>query len=403
MKRKSLFRNVIISAATLILISAIIYSCKKSTRIMNPDSDRNAFFTEIKATTPLAFEADAYQVRLAFKDENGKGAIPSVFELNLPGGKKFGVTITSKTKGFGDVDIYSGTVSDNLAKGAASKMLNFTLIDDQQHESIFADFGVDNVNYILSTKEGNIFRLSALKPIKMDENDDMPMLRNGKMAAPELAVAAGEQCNGVYIIDLFVGYSTAAVSSIGSANLTAYANDMVASVNNGLTNSEVDNVRLRLVGTGITSNNPGVVTSVLRDGPNWFASGLSSSGADLLCVVQEPTNAPGSALGWGNKPGWVAVAAVNRTTVYRHEVGHNAGSGHCDNGITPYAAGYDNGHWKTHMCGNKVNYYSNPDVLDDQGTPIGNPNTANNARLWRERAAAMSGRVVHVKPFTNCR
>lgn len=402
MKRKSLFRNVIVSGVTLILISAIIYSCKKSTRIMNPNADSNTFFTAVKATTPLAFEAGAYEVQLAFKDDKGKGAIPSVFELNMPDGKNFGVKITSKTKGFGDVDIYSGTVMDNLAKGPASRMLNFTLIDDQQHESIFADFGINNVDYILSRKEGNVFRLSVLKPTKMDENDDMPASENEKAAASKLAVAGGEQCNGVYIIDLFVGYSTAAVSSIGSANLTAYANNMVTSVNNGLANSLVDNVRLRLVGTGITSNNPGVVTSVLHDGPTWFASGLSSSGADLLCVVQQPTHAPGSALGWGSKPGWVAVAGANMTSVYRHEVGHNAGSGHCDKGITPYAAGYDNGHWKTHMCGNKVNYYSNPDVQDDQGNPIGDPNTANNARLWRERAAIMSGRVAHVKPFTDC-
>ncbi|NML40100.1 hypothetical protein HHL17_23065 [Chitinophaga sp. G-6-1-13] len=403
MKRKTLFKNAVISAAALITVSAVIYSCKKNVQNENPGLAGASFFTEMKSVTPTAMEISAHQVELGFKrDKSSNGAIPTAFELNMPGGKNYQVAVTSKSKGFGGVDIYVGTVKDDLAKGPASKMRNFTLVDDPKNNAVFADFSIDKVNYTLSKKEDNTFRLSAIKPVEKNEKDAIPASRSAKQAATELAVAAGEQCNGIYIIDLFVGYSNQAVASIGAGNLIAYANDMVASVNNGLANSQVDNVRVRLVGTGTNPNNPGVVPQALDDGPTWFASGLASTGADLLCLVQQPTNAPGSAGGYGNMPGWVAVAGANWTTVYRHEIGHNLGSNHCEPGIRPYAAGYDNGHWATHMCNNSVNYYSNPDVLDDQGHPLGNANTANNARLWRERAAEMSGRVAHILPFTDC-
>lgn len=402
MKKKSLFRNGIISVVTLLMMSAVIYSCQKNTPVESASLEGGTFFSVLKAVTPSDKETGAYQVELAFRDKNGNGAIPSAFELNMPGEKNYHVTISSKTKGFGDVDVYTGTVKDGLAKGPASEMLNFTLVDDPRNKTVFADFEIDNIHYLLSKKEGNTFRLSALKPPLMVENDAVATSGPGKSAVAELAVAEGEQCNGVYIIDLFVGFSDAAVASTGAANINAYANDMVATVNNGLANSLVNNVRLRLVGVGTNSINQGVVTGVLQDGQTWYASELARTGADLLSLVQEPTNAPGSAAGWGYMPGWVTVSGANWTTVYRHEAGHNAGSNHCTPGIRPYAAGYDNGHWRTHMCGNSVNYYSNPDVRDDRGNPIGDANTANNARLWRERAAEMSGRVAHTIPFANC-
>ena len=50
------------------------------------------------------------------------------------------------------------------------------------------------------------------------------------------------------------------------------------------------------------------------------------------------------------------------------------------------------------MCGNSVNLYSNPDILDSMGQPMGDPETANMARVWRERARDIAGHRQPVIP-----
>ena len=65
-------------------------------------------------------------------------------------------------------------------------------------------------------------------------------------------------------------------------DIDAHAALLVESVNTGFANSLVNDVVLRLVGTGTTPNNPGVVTSVLSDAWDWFETEIEDKGADLV-------------------------------------------------------------------------------------------------------------------------
>ncbi len=203
--------------------------------------------------------------------------------------------------------------------------------------------------------------------------------------------------NGNYVIDVFMGYSTSAAAVAGDIN--AHALSMIETVNMGLSNSLVTTTYLRLVGTGTTPNNPGIITSVLNDCYVWFASEIEFYAPDLIGVFQTSTGAPGEALGWAGIGGYSSVNDVNPMypTVFRHEVGHNAGGGHCPggNGLFPYAHGYDNGNWTTHLCGNGENFYSNPNVNDDLGNPIGDAATADMARVWEERSPIICKKGLH--------
>ena len=51
------------------------------------------------------------------------------------------------------------------------------------------------------------------------------------------------------------------------------------------------------------------------------------------------------------------------------------------------------------MCGNNINFYSTPLVNDAMGVPIGDAATADNGRVWKERAPIVSARQKHTILF----
>lgn len=220
--------------------------------------------------------------------------------------------------------------------------------------------------------------------------------------APGARDACNNACDetdadGRFVIDVFAGYSESAAALAGDLEAHALAN--IETVNMGLANSLVDTVYLRLVGTGTTPNNPGVITSVLDDAWTWFAAQNEELAPDLIAVFQTPTEDPGSAGGWGGVPGRTTVNGVEWPTVFRHEAGHNAGGNHCYPDNENFRNGFDNGHWRTHLCGNDVNFYSNPWVNDDQGQPIGDTAQADMARQWTETAWTMANYNMHRVPY----
>lgn len=242
-------------------------------------------------------------------------------------------------------------------------------------------------------------------PPKLDEIYHPKAARNNKAAKTANPTAAplilGEKdASGRYVIDVFIGFSTAAASSqYVRNNLEATAQSYIEQVNSALKNSKVDNVYLRLVGTGTSPNNPGVITSVLDDVNTWFAADIERTAPDLVGMVQMPTNAQGSAGGWAGVGGDTHVIGAPWPFAYRHEVGHNVGGVHCPDG-SGYHFGHTLGQGRgTIQCGNDLAYYSSPLIKDEQGNVLGNAHNSDMARKWRERAAQMSANRIHKIPF----
>lgn len=232
--------------------------------------------------------------------------------------------------------------------------------------------------------------------IQAPENDYMqPDTEAGPEPAALQERAADTDASGVNVIDLLAGFSQSAADRVKDP--TAYALAQVESVNLRLRNSQIANARLRLVGIQVIDEN--FPTNSGKGGTlgrvkTLFADGMKQYGADLVAAF---SNAPSgnSAAGWGVKPGRFSVQQVRYPGSFRHEAAHNVGGSHCNRGENSYKFGWG----KTALCGNEVPYYSTPLLNDENGRPLGHSAKADMARLWRERAAAMSSYAKAVVPI----
>ncbi|WP_339483636.1 MULTISPECIES: hypothetical protein [unclassified Pseudomonas] len=187
-------------------------------------------------------------------------------------------------------------------------------------------------------------------------------------------------------IDMLVAYSADALNRINTDPI-AYAFAQLETANLGLRNSRVEDLSLRLAAVNIFDVN----YQVTEDGLALWQVMLASYRALYRTDLSATYSVGGNAGGWGYRSGYTSVNAWNSPAAFRHEVGHNAGGTHCNNNPSNYNFGYSNGKSSTYLCGNKVPYYSTPAVKDTHGLPLGNAQTADMARVWRENAARMSG------------
>lgn len=188
-------------------------------------------------------------------------------------------------------------------------------------------------------------------------------------------------------IDALVLFSSKALEVL-NADPVAFALAQLETANLGLRNSQVAGGHLRLAGVRVTETDHAV------DGPGIEAA------RDLLEPLRPEyrhdinvgyfAQAHYAGLAW--VPGSTNINAIQYPMAVRHEVAHNVGGRHCypDAGDN-YKHGFNAGEGlTTNLCGNQLPYYSNPDVRVD-GKPIGNAQTANMARLWREQVGRLSG------------
>lgn len=213
-------------------------------------------------------------------------------------------------------------------------------------------------------------------------------------------INVGEKDNsGRYVIDVLIAYSQEAADDVG--NIQTEAEMYVESVNTALLNSNIISVYLRLVGVSVGGQNPGVLTSVLRDGKEWFKDDIERLAPDLIGFIQRWNGAPGSAIGWGGVGGDTLVMGAAWPGAYRHEVGHNIGGIHCkEAGDSGYHYGFSPRQGLgTTQCGNNMAYYSTPLVIHPVEGALGTTHSQDMARVWRENAAKHSGRRIHKVPF----
>ncbi|WP_137806657.1 M12 family metallo-peptidase [Pseudomonas sp. G(2018)] len=192
------------------------------------------------------------------------------------------------------------------------------------------------------------------------------------------------------IIDVLIGYSQAALNAVGG-DATANALAQVETVNLAFRNSLVSDISMRLVGTQIVETDYPMTSGTLSELPSILAAGISSFEPDVFYGIFLYKGEPGA--GWGYVPGRSAIGNQYSATTFAHELGHNAGSDHCNtNSVSNYRFGYYNGKSGSLLCGgNRQVYYSTPNVKDEFGLPRGNAVTADTARVWRENAQRLSG------------
>lgn len=205
---------------------------------------------------------------------------------------------------------------------------------------------------------------------------------------------------GVAIVDLLAGFSKAAADRVGDPR--AYALGQVESVNLTLRNSNVTTARLRLAGIQVIDTDHPITTGkdgTLQKVPTLFADGMKRYSPDLVAGFFNGGTGGGTAEGWGFVPGRYSIQHVRSPKAFRHEIAHNVGGSHCNSGQNSYKFGYNNGKSRSALCGNSSDYYSTPLLTDAHGLPRGNAQTADMARLWRERAPAMSAHAKTVIPL----
>lgn len=193
-----------------------------------------------------------------------------------------------------------------------------------------------------------------------------------------------------FVVDVLMGYSKAGVIRAGGdAHADALAK--IELVNMMLRNSLVDNVSLRLVGIQIVEDDYPISTETLGKLRTIFAEGMAKFGPDVT-YGNFAYIVPGGPMGLGWRPGGSAIGVSNGAYIFAHEIGHNAGSNHCNvNGVNNYRFGYFNGKSRSILChGPNSIYYSTPAVIDQYGLPLGNAVTADTARVWRENAVRLS-------------
>jgi len=209
-----------------------------------------------------------------------------------------------------------------------------------------------------------------------------------------------QDADGKYVVDMFFSYSLEAELFIG--DVVAHSISQAETVNVGLANSEVTNTYLRVIDVAVGDNFLGVVSSALSSNLDFYREQMEAIGADMIADYQANKPDVSNAGGWGFVPGRTSVNGIGAPNAFRHEWGHNSGSNHCTPGVLPYSSGFDNGNGnnKTHLCGNNINFFSNPRINDGGGVPIGDAASADNARaIMEERGRVMASYRTHLIPF----
>lgn len=191
-----------------------------------------------------------------------------------------------------------------------------------------------------------------------------------------------------HFIDLLVAYNVGALREI-NADPIAYALVQIETVNLGLRNSLVSNLSLRLVAVNVFDVSYDTSSGGLHSWKSKLDDYRTLYHADVSAAFTSDTEhgVAGMAFVFGD-------TSVNWSLgfgAFRHEIGHNAGGGHCNDNPASYHFGYDNGKSSTYLCGNGSPYYSTPAVRDAHGLPLGNAQTADMARVWRENTVRMTG------------
>ncbi|WP_433769965.1 M12 family metallo-peptidase [Pseudomonas putida] len=181
--------------------------------------------------------------------------------------------------------------------------------------------------------------VSSFIPLSIAESDIEDAVPNPdeKVATASVKSAVTES----YVVDLFMGYSKSGVDRAGGDAMR----DALAKVeflNLALRNSLVPNVSFKLVGIQIVEPDYQVTDETLNRLPTIFSEGIASTDPDMF-YGNFGSFSPGGPAGLAWMPGRYGIAISHDFYVFAHEMGHSAGSHHCNDGTNNYRFGYFNG------------------------------------------------------------
>ncbi|KIG13428.1 Endo-1,4-beta-xylanase A precursor [Enhygromyxa salina] len=235
--------------------------------------------------------------------------------------------------------------------------------------------------------------------------------------------------DGVVMIDALFVLTEAAVDEIAGQGQTPeqFLDWRIDDLNAALARSLVDSSTVRSLGYHVLSEDdymrtgawPGPTDFNINAALGWLSTYRAAYGADKILMIASTAESQSPAA-WGGgavSSYWVEFLPIN------HEFGHCMGGGHCNEGDPDSynfgfpLAGYDEDGWPypsglsggTMMCGNNVNFFSNPEVTlslaeieayVDEGImqaqdyaaalgpggslQLGHPIYANMAQTWRD-------------------
>lgn len=309
-------------------------------------------------------------------------------------------------------ELYANLIAPAVFERSSSKVIDGYTVEsgklrmlDKSEGSLVTVRSVDGSLTALINKPGQIGSLhvdskgvSRFIPeseVSADIEDAVPNPNEQVATAPVGSTQAEH-----FVVDVLMGYSKAGVIRAGGdAHADALAK--IELVNMMLRNSLVDNVSLRLVGIEVVEDDYPISSETLRKLRTIFAEGMARFQPDVT-YGNFAYIVPGGPVGVGWMPGGSAIGVSSSASTFAHEIGHNAGSNHCNvNGVNNYRFGYFNGKSRSILCsGPNSIYYSTPAVMDQYGLPLGNAVTADTARVWRENAARLSSYAPPQSPPT---
>jgi len=293
-----------------------------------------------------------------------------------------------------DAVVFTGKMP-SLIRSAESTDMILVLREDKSFLAMYPD----QHKIIYSTPAGEQTQITFKKPIFSQEDTLIPAVQGDALqtlARDGSSLYKGDiDKDGYIVIDVLAGFSKAAAKTI--IDPEAFALAQLTTVNQALKNSRIEKIRVRLVGTQIIDQDYSITGGTLSKINKLFSQGMSEYGPDLIAAFFEGNN-DDTAIGIAYVNGRYNINALYASTSLRHELSHNIGGKHCWSGSGDHH-GWDNDKTQTIQCGNDIGYFSNPDLQDNYGLPIGDKNKANMARVWRDNAAKISGYNPAVIPF----
>lgn len=220
---------------------------------------------------------------------------------------------------------------------------------------------------------------------KPDREDDY--LVEPQFPAENAARAGGSptraDTNQNVILTVLTGFSEASAQRVGDP--AAFALAQIETLNMALRNTGLSHIRLVLSGVSITPLDYEMNQANLDLVPTLFPNHAK---ADLIASFVGTWNGLN---GLAYRNGRTSMTHVATTSTFAHEIGHNIGGAHCPEG-NGYNYGYFTGEYSSLLCrkGSWFLSYSNPAKRAPDGVPLGDPETADMARVWRENAPGKS-------------